>query len=366
MAATNQYWPDYAVPPGWILKERLEVQGISHGEFARRCGRSPKLISEIIAGKAPLEPETALQFEKVLGVDARIWLGIEADYQLHKAREAEGGRAAESAEWLRAFPVKELIRRRVVDKPSSEADAMARLLSFFRVASVDAWYRKYGLANVAYRHSRSFKSDEAALATWLRLGELEAERQECAASYTETRFKRRLKDIRQLTREPVSEALANAQRLCNDAGVALALVRPLPKTALSGAAWWLSPRRAVIQLSARHKTDDHLWFSLFHEAAHILLHSKKVVFVDGADDEIADIEVEANGWASNFLVPRSHWKRFVASRPRSEMAVRQFAAEQELAPGIIVGMLQHAGYLPWTHLNGLKVRLDWQGAESHS
>jgi hypothetical protein len=48
------------------------------------------------------------------------------------------------------------------------------------------------------------------------------------------------------------------------------------------------------------------------------------------------------------------------------MAVRQFAAEQGLAPGIIVGMLQHAGYLPWTHLNGLKVRLDWQGAGSHS
>ncbi len=84
--AINQYRPDYAVPPGWVLEERLEVQGISHAEFARRCGRSAKLISEIIAGKAPLEPETALQFEKVLGVDASIWLGIEADYQRHRAR----------------------------------------------------------------------------------------------------------------------------------------------------------------------------------------------------------------------------------------------------------------------------------------
>lgn len=92
--ATNRYKPDYAVPPGWLLEERLEVQGISHAEFARRCGRSPKLISEIIAGKAPIEPATALQFEKVLGVDAGIWLGIESDYQLHKAREAEAKEAA--------------------------------------------------------------------------------------------------------------------------------------------------------------------------------------------------------------------------------------------------------------------------------
>ena len=85
--ATNQYHPDYAVPPGWVLRERLAVERISQAEFARRCGRSAKLISEIISGKAPLEPETALQFERVLGVDASIWLGIESDYQLHRARE---------------------------------------------------------------------------------------------------------------------------------------------------------------------------------------------------------------------------------------------------------------------------------------
>ena len=75
---TNQYRPDYAVPPGWVLEERLAVQGLSHADFARRCGRSSKLISEIISGKAPLEPETALQFEKVLDVDASVWLGLES------------------------------------------------------------------------------------------------------------------------------------------------------------------------------------------------------------------------------------------------------------------------------------------------
>ena len=87
---TDRYRPDYAVPPGWVPAERLDVQGVCRAEFARRCGRSPKLISEIISGKAPLEPETALQFEKVLGVDASIWLGIESEYKLHWARQDEG------------------------------------------------------------------------------------------------------------------------------------------------------------------------------------------------------------------------------------------------------------------------------------
>ena len=87
---TDRYRPDYAVPPGWVLAERLDVQGVCRAEFARRCGRSPKLISEIISGKAPLDPETALQFEKVLGVDASVWLGIESEYKLHRARQDEG------------------------------------------------------------------------------------------------------------------------------------------------------------------------------------------------------------------------------------------------------------------------------------
>ena len=77
----NQYDPGYSVPPGWVLEERLEVQGVSHAEFVSRCGLSPKLLSEIVSGKARLEPETALQFEKVLGVDASLWLGIESSFR---------------------------------------------------------------------------------------------------------------------------------------------------------------------------------------------------------------------------------------------------------------------------------------------
>ena len=153
--AKNTYQPDYAVPPGWILEERLDAHGISHAAFARRCGRSPKLISEIIAGKAPVEPETALQFEKVLGMDASVWLGIEAEYQLRKAREAEAREASQAVAWYKRFPVKELVKRGCIEKPTSDVDGVSKILAFFGVATVDAWQGKFGAANVAYRHSPS-------------------------------------------------------------------------------------------------------------------------------------------------------------------------------------------------------------------
>ena len=357
-APANQFRPDYAVPPGWILEERLEVQNMSQAEFARRCGRSSKLISEIIAGKAPLEPETAIQFEKVLGMDAALWLSIESEYQLLRAREADTARAADAIGWAKSLPVMDLVKRGAIARPLNPADAVSKLLTFFGVGSLEAWHRQYGLAQVAYRHSPAFKSDEAALATWLRLGELDAEQQDCA-EYNETLFKHALKEIRSLTCELVEHSIPRARELCNQAGVALALVPPLAKTALSGAAWWLSPRKAVIQLSARHKSDDHLWFSFFHEAAHILLHSKKSVFVDDKSRDGNEEENEADTWASNFLIGERAFQQFVASETLSEKAVRAFAEEQSVAPGIVVGMLQHNGILPWSHLNGLKARLAW-------
>ena len=186
---------------------------------------------------------------------------------------------------------------------------------------------------------------------------IEAEAQDCAV-YNGSRFRKATQQIRGLTREDLGEALQRAAELCNQAGVAVALVPPLPKTALSGAAWWLSPKKAVIQLSARHKSDDHLWFSFFHEAAHILLHSKKNVFVDEVAGNGTDIEEEANRWAARTLVPPREWGRFVATSPRRKLAVQAFADQQGIAPGIVVGMLQHEGVIPWSHLNGLKVKLE--------
>ena len=365
----NQFNPSYAVPPGWILEERLDVHNISHAEFARRCGRSPKLISEIISGKASLGPETALQFEKVLGVSANVWLSIEARYKLRKARNAEAEVASTLEDWAKSFPIGELVQRGCFSKPESVPDMVSKLLRFFGVASADAWKSKYSKANVAYRHSESFDSDVAALSTWLRLGELVADDQICNA-FNFAKFRSVLSEIRQLSLKPVEKAIPEATRLCNESGVALLLVKPLPKTALSGTAWWQSSSKAVLQLSARHKTNDQFWFSFFHEAAHILLHGKrhnklKSVFVDGRDGSNDSIEDEANAWAFRVLIPEKSWNKFCMSQLRSAKDVRDFASDQNIAPGIVVGRLQTEGLLPWSHLNGLKEKIEWVNPRAH-
>ena len=84
--SVNQYFADYAVPPGEILLETLEERGMTQAELAERTGRKKKTINEIIKGKAPITPETALQFERVFGIPAGFWNNLEQLYRADLAR----------------------------------------------------------------------------------------------------------------------------------------------------------------------------------------------------------------------------------------------------------------------------------------
>ena len=76
-----------------MLGEYLEVPGYSQAEFTSLCGLSHTLISGILAGKAPIEPETVLRFEKVLGLNAGVWVNIESIYWLQLAKKNTGEEA---------------------------------------------------------------------------------------------------------------------------------------------------------------------------------------------------------------------------------------------------------------------------------
>ena len=356
------YQPDHATPPGHLIQEYLEELDISARELARRCGRSGKLMAEIIGGKAPVEPETALQLERVLGVSASTWTNMEAEYQLHLARESENRDLAAQYEWAKAFPLKELAERKLINRQVDRAAQVRELLTFFGTGSVKACEERIGeLLAADFRTSPTYGNSREALAAWLRIGEREAQSQ-VASDFNRENFVRVLKELRALTLVPLNSALPKIIQNCTAAGVSFVLTKPLPKVRVSGVSRWISPRRALIQQSLRHKTDDHFWFTFFHECAHLLLHSRKSIFIDmanGPGNAAPKDEVEANDWAADFLIPHAALKKFLPSFLGSEDQVVSFAAECGVAPGIVVGRFQHLGVIKYSALNHLKCRYEW-------
>jgi HTH-type transcriptional regulator/antitoxin HigA len=77
---------DLAIPPGEYLEEVIAELDMSKDELARRMRRPAAKLSAVFKGEKAITPDTALQLEKVLGVPAHIWLGLESEYRLTLAR----------------------------------------------------------------------------------------------------------------------------------------------------------------------------------------------------------------------------------------------------------------------------------------
>jgi len=359
----KQYMPDNVTPPGTTVAEMLEHLGMSQTELAVRTGRPMKTINEIIHGKTAITAETALQFEKVLGVSASFWNNRERHYREFLARQSESEKLRGMAEWVKRFPVKRMIEYNWIQPVDSIEEKARALLQFFGIASPDQ-YEEVHQARVAFRKSQKVRSDADALAAWLHQGVRVAQTSRCAA-FNAALFKSALGEIRALTARAPQEFEPMLKEICAECGVVVALVRELPGAPVNGAARWLTRDKALLQLSLRYKTDDIFWFSFFHEAAHILLHNKREPFIDfeNADTKMTDEEREANAFAERKLIPPEEFDTLISGRDFSRTSVVRFARRLGIAPGVVVGRLQHEDHIPRNRLNDLKVRLQWRETE---
>ncbi len=356
--------PDYAVPPGETLKETLEALGMTQARLAERTGRPKKTINEIVQGKTAITAETSLQFERVLGIPASFWNNLERNYQETLARLKEEGKLRSQVEWLKTFPVNAMIKAGWMKKADSAVQQLQELLNYFGVAGVDEWKKQWDSPQAVYRKSLAHASNVSAIAAWLRKGEIEASKMACK-SFEPMAFQKSLEEIRRLTSEPTEKFQARLKDTCAAAGVAIIFVPEFPKTRIFGATRWLTPNKALIQLSLRGKSDDHLWFTIFHEAGHILLHGKKAIFINMGKDGCTEDrmksreEMEADRFASEFLIPPKLYKEFVSRKRFDDPSIRTFAKDLGIAPGIVVGRLQHDGIIPYSQGDSLKTRFQF-------
>jgi len=361
---SNQYKPDYAIAPGESLKDLLDSSSMSQAELAKRTGRHVKTINEIVKGKAPITPDTAIQFERVFGVPAHFWNNVERNYQETLAQLEEQARLETYLDWLANIPCRALMNLGLIPKTSDKKIMLESVLQFFGVVSPDIWeiYWKEHCSITAFRSSKAFEADYGALTAWLRIGEIKAETIDCKP-YNRKRFLVSLKQIRGFTATTPNIFLPKIHKLCAASGVALVFFRELPKTRVSGATRWLSPGKALVQMSLRYKSDDHLWFTFFHEAAHILFHGKRDCFVDFPENQDSSVdhrEEEANEFSSNFLIPKRELAAFVASGKFNMDSVIEFSEKVGVSPGIVVGRLQHDGHVSYqSMLNSMKIHFSW-------
>lgn len=357
---TNQYLPDTVPPPGETLRETLEGLGMSQKEFAARMGLSEKHICKIMAGEAPITPETALSLEKVLGVPARFWSNLEMNYQDCLARKQESEELNQHLEWAANFPAVAMAKRGMMPESKSGLPRLRGLLEFFGIAGVAEWETLWLKPEAAFRASAKRTASPHALSAWLRAGQRMAQQFD-GPEFNAATFQSSLTAIRRGICGGVESFQPLMASECARAGVALHFVPELPKLAVSGACFWQGGR-PVILLNLYHNSEDHFWFNFFHEAKHVLQGLRKRLFVDVPGDGVSDPkEDEANAFAGETLIPRPAWHPFVKRGQFTRQSITGFASSVNVPPGIVLGQLQHARLIEWaTPLNNLKQRFVWE------
>ncbi|MDB5761633.1 MAG: hypothetical protein JWQ21_628 [Herminiimonas sp.] len=355
------FCPDWASPPGDTISDVLKELDISLERFATQLGIPVSQAEMLLSGELTLTNKIAMALAEVLGSTPGFWMTREVQYQESKNFIEGRERDNEYKNWVRTLPISEMVKFGWISLSGLKVgDKAYPLLSYFNVPSVNAWIETYENLNreVAFRTSATFNEQIGAIAAWIRQGEIEAEKISCRDWQKES-FQNALADIRKLTRkkEP-REFLPSLVDICANCGVAVIVVRAPKGCRASGATKFLSPNKALLQLSFRYLSDDHFWFTFFHEAAHLILHDKKFAFLEEERVSSNKEESEADAFAGKVLIPE-YYQAALHSLGADAKKVMRFARDIGISPGIVVGQMQHIGLIPPHYLNKLKTRLRW-------
>jgi len=355
----HNFDPGWASPPGETIADVLEEQRLSRNDFAERIGQSAKYARDLLRGEAELTKDVAERLAKVIGGTVTFWINRETQYRESIVRLREQLDPEVAKGFLRELPLNDMIKMGWVESVHDVKGKAAVCLQFFGVADVDSFRESYAdVLKTAFRTSPKFKNDPAAVAAWLRQGELVAAKLDCA-EWNPDEFHAILGDVRALTRERDPKVfLPELQRQCASCGVAALVIKAPNGCRASGAVRILPRDRRMILLSARYLTDDHFWFTFFHEAGHLLLHDGEALLLEGIGTISNKEENEADAFSSNILIPPNR-RHEMLNLPFDAKAIMRFAKEIGVSRGVVVGQLQHAGKLKHGHFRNLKFSFHW-------
>jgi HTH-type transcriptional regulator/antitoxin HigA len=355
MPSSSNFRPKWVSAPGETIADILRENAIPLADFANRIGETIEHAEDLLNGRATITIGLARKLERALGASVQFWMSRDFQY-----REDSSRLDALDDGWLAELPIGDMIKfrwLRPVPRPSEEVEACLR---FFDVPTIKAWRQKY--ANVqaiaTFRTSSSFDSRPAAIAAWLRQGEIESDAIECKP-WDPERFRESLSRVRSLTYiKNRDRFVPQLQKICAASGVAVTIVRAPNGCRASGATRFLSQVKANLLLSFRYLSDDQFWFTFFHEAGHILLHGQQRLFLENMDMVETKEEDEANEFATQMVVPQE-WRPAMLSLTANHREVIRFALRAGVSPGLVVGQLQHYGRVGPNELNRLKRRFTW-------
>lgn len=326
--------PAEVFPPGEFIKDELEARDWTQLDLAEVLGRPAKLVSELLAAKRQITPQTATELAGAFGTDPQFWMNLESAYQLSKTNQ-QSDAVARRSKLYEIAPVKELMKRGWIESTDNVEVLEARLMSFLEIKALDEE------PVFAYAAKATPGERPRTQVFWqLRCRQL-ASRQ-LVPAYSESRLRSALPDLRKLLVDPYE--IGAVTQLLHGCGVRFVVVEALPGSKIDGACFWLDDNSSpVIALSNLRDRIDNFWFVLRHEIEHVL--QRDGAFIDHElnpnDTDVSEQERMANEAAGEFCIPKQKMDNWMLRKGRfiSEADLIGFARVNGVHPGIVAGQL---------------------------
>ncbi|MEX0918680.1 MAG: HigA family addiction module antitoxin [Candidatus Paceibacterota bacterium] len=303
-----------ALHPGETLKDEIEFVGLTQADVAARAGCTIQTINRIVNGRESISPDMALKLERVFEgrPNAQFWLNMQSAYDNEAARVREEQRAEEEIGFFQSYMAETfkelqgfgLFGRITLETKDDLKKAVLEVKDFFEVATLESIHEK-NILGVAFRKYDRKNLNEYNLAALIKSGEKKARKvlkDQSLKMYDEKKFLAELPRIKTLTEKKPVVFLNELQERCREFGVIVVYVPQITHTYFGGATTWVSGHPVII-LKAEKQWEDIFWFNFFHEAGHILKHSKKKFFIDFENGKKTDLEIEADEFAQKILIP---------------------------------------------------------------
>jgi len=90
----TEIYSDYAVHPGEMLCDEIEFIGMTPRDLAKRMGKPPQVVYDLINCERSVNAEIAADLERALGIPAYMWTRSQARYERTLQYIAEQGKGS--------------------------------------------------------------------------------------------------------------------------------------------------------------------------------------------------------------------------------------------------------------------------------
>ncbi|MDV7588915.1 hypothetical protein R4552_16085 [Acinetobacter baumannii] len=357
----SEFQPNWLYPPSEVIKNFIQLNNIDMSAFDVS---TKKIIDDLVNQNTKIDLYTSEVLKEAIGGTTQFWLNIQNQFTINSLRIQNSSVDNNFSEYRNL--VNELKKLHWIPESKYDYLDQINLKSFFGISEFSLLTKKYIVQHnlrVKFKNIGQYNSSELNVATLIRKAELEAKKQPILSPWNKLLFIEKLQEIKKLSKVKGFKNFRNELlSICNQCGVAFIVLDTLNKSPIRGISKFLDSNIGLIIVTTKYNKDDVFWQTFFHEAGHLVLHSKEMVFSDQGDlNKEASHNLE-EAQADEFMLTHIlhpytieevtnmfNTRIMYKSKTESWRNICQIARQVNISPSLLTGILKFQGIIPYSY-----------------